>query len=232
MKRLLACLLLALVGCVAPTATMASRSVDCGDVATYLEEIDIRMAEALLVVISDPEWAPAAQEALEAIEESGGDVGNLTMEEVQPLLTYLGVSGKVLMNVDSAEVPDSVRDLHESATEYWVMTVEMVEAVFADGPGAASDYTEDLDAITTRNLSSQEELRASCADALAPYEERETELDTFFDVLDGDSDLSAFAEATLDDLGGVGYVTLFFADEPAQSVPATVKQPVIATPED
>jgi hypothetical protein len=211
---------------------MASRSVDCGDVATYLEEIDTRMAEALLVVISDPEWAPAAQLALEAIEESDGDVGNFTIEEVQPLLTYLGVSGEVLTSVDPADVPESVRDLHESATEYWVMTVEMVEAVFADGPGAASDYTEDLDAISTRNLSAQEELHAGCADALAPYEERETELDTFFDVLDGDSNLSVFAEATLDDLAGAGYVTLFFADEPARGVPATVSQPVIATPED
>lgn len=214
-----------------PSAAAAPSHIDCGEVKTYMEKIDALAGEAFLKVVSDPEWAPTVmkeQLTLQTLIE-GGNVHN--PEEPNALLNFIAIPLDVLDRVDSDDVPESMLALHTSATEYWVISTDLVEALYTEGQDGAMAFLEPLEKVTTENLEAQRQVRTDCAENLTPFQEREEQLQDMFAVLEMGGDISTLTNADAEDMQGFAYFILFFANEPVQS-PARVTVPVRATPED
>ena len=213
MRRLLACALLLMTGMLFASPAYAVQGVNCDDIAAYLLEVDARSAEHVFAVISDPAWQASAETAIAKAETLEDGMIALSREEAEPMIQYLAVGHTVLSGIEPETIPDDARELHDSATEYWAMMNDLFTSIFKDGPFAAFAYLEQMESLTNWNWAAQEEIRTACPDVIAPYVDRLDELTKFFAVMDGEGDMTSIRSSTVEDVQGMGYTYLFFADE-------------------
>lgn len=235
MKRLFATVALIVLTTLPVSTSTASQASYCADIAAYIEMVDTRMADEMHALVTTPGWVEDAQrtEGLLQVAPDG---------EINPLVEYLAVPGVVLAGFDQAEIPERAMPLHESAAAYWATSSDMIQAMVKDGPSASYSFLQTLDTAAGENIAAQEEIVAACPEIPESYEESRIRLETMFAVLDSEDDPGLLADATPEDLEGMGFFFLFFGEEavavrePAQvSTPAIVTAPTpatVGTPED
>lgn len=240
MTRLFATIALAALMTLPASTATATQDTDCEDISAYIEMVDMRAVEEMHALVTEPGWAEEAQIAAETLNASGSDIENLTVEELQPLLDYIAIPGMVLDGIDASDVPEGAVGLHESATRYWGSSRDMLDAVLEEGSGAAFPFLEIIETSSQENLAAQADISQQCPEIPVSYEVSQDRLDTLFEVIDGEGDPELLADASPEDLEGMGFFFLFFAEEtafarePAQvSTPAMKPRPVtVSTPED
>lgn len=226
-KRLLATIALTLTIGVPTIASVNARDSNCDVIAGYIEMVDTRIAEEMHALVTERDWATDAQVAAEILNT--GDVEDITAEELDPLIAYIGIPGSVLSEIDPADVPEGAMSLHESATDYWVASAGLMEGLTT---GETFAYLEPMETATEENLATQDDISAQCPEIPESYEDDQNRLDTRFTVLDGEADPAILAESSLEDLDGMGYFFLFFGEEEAVAEPVVASTPAtVSTPE-
>jgi hypothetical protein len=228
-KSLFVAIALAVIAMLPVAATTAAQDSVCGDISDYIDMVDTQVGAEMHALVTQPGWAEDAQFAAEALNASDGDLDNVSVEVIQPLLEYIAVPGTVLDGFDLKDVPDAALPLHESARDYWLATGDMFDAMMNEGPGAIFPFLETIETYTTENLAAQEEILELCPELPESYADAQARLSELFEVVDGEGDPATLAEATLEDMDGMGYFYLFFGEEEVSArEPAQVSTPVIA----
>lgn len=222
----------------ATAATPTAQGVDCGEIAAYIDMVDAQVVDEMHALVTTPGWAEDAQMASEALNSGNQVIANLSVPLMQPLLDYLAIPGEVLSGIGPKDVPASALPLHESATVYWVTNSEIYVALLEDPDEVSYADVTVIETATTENVAAQDAITGQCPEIPESYADAQVRLNTLFALLDGEGDAGPLADATTEDLEGMGFFFLFFADETVEargvtagSTPTTVN-PMPATPED
>jgi hypothetical protein len=144
--------------------------------------------------------------------------------------------------MDPADVPEAALPLHESARDYWLATEDMLGDIVEEDPDAAFPFMQIIETASAENIVAQQGIADHCPGLIESYEDDRERVDLLFGLLYGQGDPGVLADPTPEDLKGIGFSFLFFAEEalevgePARvSTPAVVTAPspaTVGTPED
>lgn len=213
MKRTVACLLILMTAFASSGGAAASRTADCQDVSRYFEQVDDGVIGGMAELIDLPGFREHFAAADRKTDSDGPGFFALSTAEREAIIAYLGMPGDALGSMDDAAIPDDVRDLHDSATKYWTLMADMMEAVSDDGPSAAMPYLNRLDRATSDNLAAQQAIGDACADEVEAYAGMSQNLYASSDPFRDDL-LDVWEDPDPEALRGVGYNFLFHAVEP------------------
>jgi hypothetical protein len=216
MRHVISVMVLALL--VVPTIGISAsaqtrEALDCADVAAYLETVDTALAEQFHALVNDPDWLEGYGPAQERIDRWGSTDKPMDPDEIQPVLDYIGIAVPVLDAIDADDVPERMRNIHETAIDYWTAVPEMFASMVGHDPETIYAYLDNIDALTEQNMLAQITVRVECAETIAPYLEHERGIARLLASAE-DGDFETLQSATEADLEGIGIFFLFFADYP------------------
>jgi hypothetical protein len=233
MKWLLTIIALVVVTSMTSQTSVATQANDCADIAAYIHNIDSRMVEEMHALVTAPGWAAEAQAA--AVARNASDEA-FTEENIEPLLAYLAVPVTALRDFDPAQVPDGARQLHESATDYWLAIEDTYDAMLDDDLPGVVRVTRKIESAMERNLVAHKEIIATCPEILEPYEEVPEQHTNLVAVMGGEGDPELLAHASVEELAGIGIGFVFVHDPASVSAETdgtpTPAEQVSSTPED
>jgi hypothetical protein len=212
-KRIVACLLILLTAFASSGGAAASTATDCQDVTRYFERVDGAIVDGMTEIIAQPGFREHFPAADRKTDSDGPGFFALSTAEGEALIAYLSMPGAALRAMDEDEIPETIRELHDSAERSWTLLADMMAAVSEDGPSAAVPYFDRLDAASSDNLAAQQALNEACPDEVNAYAETSRSLHASSDLFGNDL-LAVWEDPNPEELRGVGYNFLFRATDP------------------
>jgi hypothetical protein len=210
--RVIACLFILMTIVAAAPGGTASQAVDCQEVSAYFGRVDEAIVGGMAELIERPGFEEDFEQASQKSAENDAGFLALSPGERKVVIGMLSVPGDALVPMEEDEIPDAVRDLHDSAAKMWVLMPEMMRAISDDGPSAGLIHAGKMESAANDNLLAQETLTAACPGEVDAYAAKAGSTNASGDVFGNDL-FTFWGDVASKDMEGIGYEILFFATE-------------------
>lgn len=218
--------LLASIAMLAPTAA-AETDLDCDAIDAYLDDVDTAITAEVHALVTAPGWTDDAGEAVALLERAGADTSGIAPDEISALTDLFAVTGDVLSAMDPDTIPGSAAPLHAASTAFWVAMPDWLLAMLTGDTDAGQDASATLDARSREAATAVGAIDDACPGLLDSHLDNAGQLGALFDLLDSPgANLDALANATLEDLDGIGVYFLILPESWSLGVAAPVATPV------